>query len=131
MSTAVPAVADVTAEPTVRAFPPGWDRKPQRVIDYRWPVAHDAGGEVIVELGCYHDGDRKVYRATVRNHRVSDGMMSTILHESALVLRESCPRYGKPKFEAFAQGALAHFRELVAAGRFEQFTTGATAPGPR
>jgi hypothetical protein len=127
--------ADVTTEPERIAFKPGsYDGKPQRVIDYRWPVGEPGpnGERVFVELGCWHNRDRKAYTALVNNVQMTprEGYTSveSLPMSAKHVLSDRCARYSKANFELFAAAALSHFRELVEAGEFGEHLRGEHSP---
>lgn len=129
MSTAAPAVADVTAEPKIRAFPLGsYDGKPQRSISYEWLVREDANGDkTVVTLSCGHTRGR--YYALVNNERHEPvGVTVSAPFSAERLPSEPCARYSKANFERFAAGSLAYFRERVAEGQFGDFLSGEHAP---
>ncbi len=132
--TAVAGFANVAGDPDVeRVFPLGsWDRKPQRTIEREWLVFEDDdGSKVFVQLDCDHYKGRG-YWAAVRNpRRHPDGITSTIhgADTQYTVLSEPDPgRYNKRRLEAFADVALARFRELAADGVLDRFLRGERAP---
>lgn len=129
--------ADVTKDPERQAFEPGWDGKPKRHIDCRWPVGEPtpAGTQVYVELSCYHSTHSKAYVATVlavqRETRDGYAVWSSLPQDSTRITYERVQRYGKPGLLAFANAALALFREQAANGEHDKHLTGATAPAAR